>query len=123
VLVLAFLNLTAVADAILSLGYDVSLVAAGIYGDFSLEDSVCCGFLMNELLTRSPGVFELTEEAQQIAALARTYNGRVDQLLQESPHGQYLSGIGYGSDLAVCADINKYPVVAVYQNGRINIVP
>ncbi|RPI00951.1 MAG: 2-phosphosulfolactate phosphatase [Calditrichaeota bacterium] len=122
VFVLSFLNLTAIAESILKLGNDVSMVAAGIYGDFSLEDSVCCGFLMNELLAQAHGEFELTEEAQRIAELARTYKGHADQLLLESPHGQYLCEIGYASDLAICADINKCPVVAVYQNGRINIV-
>lgn len=121
-LVLSFLNLTAVTEHVLSSSRDICMVAAGNYGKFSLEDSVCCGFLVNQLLQNHPETFNLEPEARRIAELAAEYDGNVLKLLTDSPHGRFLQEIGYGSDLAVCARVDSCPLTPLYFQGYINIV-
>jgi 2-phosphosulfolactate phosphatase len=121
-LVMAFLNLSSVADFILQHDQDVSVVAAGIYGDFSIEDSVCCGLLIDRLLEKSPNSYELDNTARKIRDFSIQYKGNVEKLLHESPHGQFLTKLGYGSDLHVCAQLDAYSIVPIYKNGRITAV-
>ncbi len=119
--VLSFLNKSAAATYVLESELDVSAIAAGIYGKFSIEDSVCVGFLINSLLDSAPDLYQLEPKAQEIAELARTFENRVFDLLQSSPHGDFLRNIGYGSDLAVCAQMDACPVVPIYRQGRITL--
>jgi len=121
-LVLSFLNLTAVTEYVRQSILDICLVAAGNYSKFSLEDSACCGFLVNQLLRHESGNLNLEPEVFSILELADKYNGRVLQLLHDSPHGRFLHDIGYGSDLAVCARVDSCPVTPLYMQGYINIV-
>lgn len=120
-LVLSFLNMTAVADHVLSCNEDIVLVAAGIYGEFSLEDSVCCGLLLHQLVGATPDQFDLDNNASSVLTLARKYNGRIYELLHGSPHGKFLCKINYSSDLAVCARVDSLPIVPAFKDGRIEI--
>jgi 2-phosphosulfolactate phosphatase len=121
-LVLSFLNLSAIADYMLRQTNDVALIAAGIYGDFSVEDSVCCGLLLQKLVESAPGNFTLDEKTTQVLKLAQQYIGRIDVLLQTSPHGDFLRKINYESDLAVCARLDSHQIVPVYEDGFVEII-
>jgi 2-phosphosulfolactate phosphatase len=121
-LVLSFLNLTAVTEYVRQSVLDICMVAAGNYGQVSLEDSACCGFFVKQLLQNKSEDFSLEPEVVRIMELADEYDGRVLQLLHDSPHGRFLQEIGYGSDLAVCARVDSCPMTPLYLKGRINIV-
>ena len=120
-LVLSFLNLTAVGDYILKRQNDITAVAAGLLGDFSIEDSVCCGLLIEYLLSRAPDQFEKTAALEKILHMSRMYSGKIEQLLSESTHGSYLRSIGYESDLKVCARTDSCSIVPRYSGGTITI--
>ncbi len=121
-LVLSFLNMTAVADYVLQREEDVALVAAGIYGEFSLEDSVCCGFLMDNQVTASPEQFSMDDQAARILTLSREYKGRVNELMHNSPHGKFLQRLGYESDLAFCARVDACQIVPLYASGCVKTI-
>jgi 2-phosphosulfolactate phosphatase len=121
-LVLSFLNMSAVVDFILKTQADVSAVAAGIYGDFSIEDSICCGYLIDQLVLKAPRDFELDDAAEKIWHLTQDYKNDIEKLLRDSPHGEFLDNLGYASDLPVCAQLDACPIVPMYANGRIDIL-
>ena len=121
-LVLSFLNLSAIADYLLYRDEDIDLIAAGIYGDFSVEDSVCCGLLLHKLVEAAPEKFKLDENAEHVLNLSQQYINRVDELLHNSPHGSFLRSIHYESDLAVCARVDSHPLVPSYKNGFVEII-
>ncbi len=121
-LVLSFLNMSAVVEHVLNQPDDISAVAAGIYGDFSIEDSICCGYLIDLLVNRAPNQFELDEPAEKLLTLTQDYKHDITKLLHECPHGQFLDELGYASDLPVCATLDSCPIVPIYANGRIEIV-
>ncbi|MBN1465325.1 2-phosphosulfolactate phosphatase [candidate division KSB1 bacterium] len=120
--VLSFLNLTAIADFILQQERDVSVIAAGNDGDDSIEDTVCCGLLIDQLVRRAPGQFQPCQASPRAAQLAVAQQGKIQQLLRQSPHGEYLTSIGYESDLTLCADMDSRSIVPHYSHGRITII-
>ncbi|MBN1481487.1 2-phosphosulfolactate phosphatase [candidate division KSB1 bacterium] len=119
--VLSFLNMSAVAEYVAQQEENVSVIAAGDHGDTSIEDAVCCGFFIDKLYHHVPQDLRMSQAAQKIAILAREYSGKIEQLLQESPHGQFLQRCGYGSDLITCAQIDACAIVPLYADGRIEI--
>ena len=121
-LVLSFLNMSAIADYVLQQNEELTLVAAGIYGEFSIEDSVCCGLLLQQLVDVSPETFELDEASIELLNTSRPHQGRVFELLNSSPHGDFLRNINYESDLAVCAREDACPIVPAYEDGFVEII-
>ncbi len=121
-LVLSFLNMSAVVDHLLTSDADVSAVAAGIYGDFSIEDSICCGYLIDQLVSQTPHDFDLDEPAATLLDMTQKHKHDIEKLLRDSPHGDFLDNLGYASDLPVCAKLDACPIVPIYANGRINIL-
>lgn len=120
-LVLSFLNMSAIVDHVLTQHADVSAIAAGIYGEFSIEDSICCGYLIDRLVNAAPNDFTLDEAAEKICEMTQEYKHDIEKLLHKSPHGQFLDDLGYASDLPVCAALDACNIVPIFTNGRIEI--
>jgi 2-phosphosulfolactate phosphatase len=112
VLTCAFLNLDAVKNAVLrelSLkDRDVFIICSGSHGEFSFEDFVCAGGLVDRLLAGNLSPDDSAKEARE--AYLR-YQGDVLQALLDSPHGRYLEVIGYGADLPYCAKVSVLQTV------------
>lgn len=120
--VLSFLNMTTVAEYVLQREEDVTLVAAGIYGRFSQEDAVCCGLLTDSLVAASPEQFSLDDHAARLLTLSRDYKGRVNELMHNCPHGEFLQRIGYESDLDVCAQVDVCQIIPLYADGCVKTI-
>ncbi|MDZ7369958.1 MAG: 2-phosphosulfolactate phosphatase [candidate division KSB1 bacterium] len=122
VVVLSFLNLQAVVDRLADAACDLCFIAAGNDGKASIEDTVCCGETIRRLMLSRPNVFRLTPDAEKAVALAEQWNGSTIQLLENCPHGKFLQKIGFGPDIAFCAQLDQFAVAPVYANGRVRIV-
>lgn len=101
-------------------GADVAIICAGRDKQFSLEDSACAGRFARHLTRRLQNV-ELNDAARACILIARKYGDEIDRLFQDSSHGRALAESGYAEDLAVCAGLDKYPVVPVYQDRQIKL--
>ncbi len=121
-LVLSFLNLAAIAEYLLQHPTDISAIAAGIYGDFSIEDSICCGYLIDQLVAKAPNDFVLDKAAEHVLDTTKEYKHDIEKLLHESPHGHFLDDLGYASDLSVCAQLDACSIVPIYAAGQIRIL-
>jgi 2-phosphosulfolactate phosphatase len=120
----AFVNLAAalaVLRAALRGGLGVTIVCAGQDGRFGLEDAACAGRVARVLARRrSGGEAPLLDDAARACALLdRRYGGRFDRLFADAAHARALSAAGYEADLAVCADVDRYPVVPALVHGRL----
>ena len=117
--VCAFVNVSAVTDYLLHGTDDVYILCAGNQGRFSLEDAVCSGMLLEGLRSKLENVFELNDSAVAAEVLLKKYTKRIKALLRHCDHGHYLTEIGYGRDLTVCAEVDSLHVVPVMREGRI----
>jgi 2-phosphosulfolactate phosphatase len=110
---LAFLRVAARA------GMDVTIVAAGRERHFSLEDAAFAGRLVRGITKRVRSA-ELNDAAQACVLLDRKYGDRLEELFAASDHGRALAEAGFAADLAVCAQIDAFPVVPVYLDRQIS---
>jgi len=123
VVVASYVNFSAVLAALRSAaraGNDITIFCAGRDRQFALEDSACAGRFARHLGRRIPGV-ELNDAARACVLIARKYGDEIDRLFSDSSHGRALAEAGYGEDLAVCAALDKYPVVPVYHDRQIKL--
>lgn len=107
----SFINAVAVVKAAMATSRDIIVVCAGTNGSFSLEDSLCAGYLV-QLATQQGA------QATDIAYGAMLmYNGVGDKLIEHaarSQNGARLYEIGLAADVEYCLTANSSNTVAVY---------
>ncbi len=116
-IVAGFVNLAAAAERINSVGLPTLLVCSGKLGGYSLEDAVCAGALIAKLWEVADDIEPANDAAYTAQALWDTYKTDPARALWQSEHGQFLISIGFGSDLAICSDIDSVAVVPTLKNG------
>ncbi|MEW6509343.1 MAG: 2-phosphosulfolactate phosphatase [Bacteroidota bacterium] len=109
--VCAFVNVSAVADALRAAPRDFTVVCAGNSGVLSMEDSVCAGMLVARVADELLSDADLSDGAQAARALFKTYGRGILKMLRASDHGRYLQEIGFGDDLKICAGTDTIPVL------------
>jgi 2-phosphosulfolactate phosphatase len=121
VVVASYVNFSAVLAMIRAAGRagtDISIICAGRERQFSLEDAACAGRYVRHTAKRLPGA-ELNDAARACAMLDRRYGDSLDRLFAEASHGRALTEAGFAEDLVVCAAVDAYPVVPIYQDRQI----
>jgi 2-phosphosulfolactate phosphatase len=125
----SFVNLSPAVEHIKSLEGDVIIVCSGKLNNFGIEDAVCSGVIINNLLSDEKLNYELNDSAYACLRLAKilaTKIGKPDtrkifEMLKESEHGKYLISLGFGEDLKLCSEIDSYTQLPVYYNGTIKL--
>lgn len=121
VVVASYVNFTAVLTmlrAALRGGTDIAVLCAGRDRQFSLEDAACAGRYVHHV-TRRLGNVELNDAAVAATLIDRRFGENLGKLFQASSHGQALVGAGFGEDLEVCASLDAYGVIPIYQDRQI----
>jgi len=117
-LLLAYVNVGAVADAVRRRGEDLVVVCAGKTNRFALEDAACAGALIRRLEAAGEAV-ALNDAAETAREYDRAHGHDPEGILSRSEHGRDLIEMGFGDDLPVCARIDSVPVVPHLREGRI----
>ncbi|MGZ3591492.1 MAG: 2-phosphosulfolactate phosphatase [Thermodesulfobacteriota bacterium] len=119
ILVGSFFNIGAVAQRCLELDRDLLIFPSGDEGNFSLEDVVCGGMLI-ELITGKGGKpIALTDASECAKILYRKFEDNLLGAFHLSRHGKELITRGYKEDLAYCAKIDSIPLVPIFRDGVI----
>jgi 2-phosphosulfolactate phosphatase len=112
----SFINLTATTDFIRNENKDFLFICAGranTIGNFSLEDAVCAGMMIQNLLKADSLEVELSDSAKAAHALSKTFGRSILKMLKTSEHGKYLIEIGFAEDLKICAQVDSVPVLPI----------
>lgn len=127
----SFVNLSLAVEHIKSLNEDVVIVCSGKLNNFGIEDAVCSGVIIYNLLSdeKEKGNFVLNDSAYACLRLAKILATKVGKpasskildMLKESEHGEYLISLGFGDDLKLCSEIDSYSCLPVYYNGTIKL--
>lgn len=121
VVVASYVNFSAVSALLrtaLRGGAPVSIICAGRDRLFSLEDAACAGRYVKDLADNVPGA-ELGDAAEVCVMLNDRYGDDLARLFAESEHGRALASAGFAEDLKICATIDAFPVVPLYQDRQI----
>jgi 2-phosphosulfolactate phosphatase len=107
-------NATALAQAAFDLarerGRDISLIATGANDQATVEDL----FAAQVIAQRLAGMGAVPAGGGWRDHLAES---EAAEVLKNSPSGQKLRGLGYGEDVAFCAQIDVLDAVPIYRDG------
>ena len=121
ILVGSFFNVGTVARRCLELDRDLLIFPSGDEGNFSLEDTICGGMLI-ELITReAEKPISLTDASECAKVLYNRFEDNLLEAVHLSRHGKELVNRGFEEDLAYCARIDAIPVVPVFRDGVIRV--
>lgn len=116
--VAAFLNVTAVVDALAD-EEDVVLLCAGRAGRFALEDAACAGLIGRRLVERRP--LEPTDGGRAAIALAGRLGKSPDGFLRETAAARNLHRLDLDRDVEFCATLDRYTCVPEMHDRRITV--
>jgi 2-phosphosulfolactate phosphatase len=114
----ALLNVSAVAQRIITENNDTLLLCAGREGSFAAEDAVCAGRIAG-IIRRRVRRLQGNDAMRAASRLAR--RPITPRLLAETAAGSRLREIGRSDDLAFCAQEDLHNVVPVFDGHRIQL--
>jgi 2-phosphosulfolactate phosphatase len=109
-LVCSYSNLSAVADQIIKLGKDFEILCAGKANSFSMEDSICAGRLIKEIIARN-GNIDITDTAKAAMSLDKSLGTDILKMLKDCEHGKLLIENGFEEDLKYTAMVDTSSVI------------
>jgi 2-phosphosulfolactate phosphatase len=119
--VCSFNNLKTLAKHLRKLNEDVVILCAGNNNFFSLEDSVCAGMLISELMTGTKKA-ELTDASTSALTLFKSFGKNIFKMLSEADHGQLLITNGFEEDLKTCAELDSTDVIPFYSGNVLKVL-
>jgi 2-phosphosulfolactate phosphatase len=114
--VASFNNLSAIAEHIIKLNKDTEIICAGTNGAFNLEDSVCAGNIISEIISKNKDVV-LTDSAFASITLYKPYAKNILRMLKSTEHGKLLIENGFLNDIKECAKVDVSSVIPFYYSG------
>jgi 2-phosphosulfolactate phosphatase len=119
VLVGSFFNISAVVERCFELNQDLFIYPSGDEGNFSLEDTVCGGMLIDRIIKKGRGSFTLTDASRSAHILFQRFEANIVESFYLSQHGRDLVDQGFEEDLPYCAQVDTTDIVSVFKDGVI----
>ncbi len=117
----SFLNLTATVKQICDSGLNLAFICAGNNGDFSLEDTLVAGAIIDGLADSLLCELELNDSAKLATLHYSANRERLLASIQESEHGKRLTALGFSEDIAYCAKIDLFDISPRFEDGQISV--
>lgn len=119
ILICSFLNLPSVVKKLIEYKRDVNIVCAGTNGKFSLDDALCAGLIVNELIKSNEVKVEIDDTALALVKIAQSEKS-IPEILEGSYHYSLLLSLSFQKDMEHIFSVGKYSVVPVYREGYIS---
>lgn len=113
----AMINGKAVAEKLVEIGEDVVIVNAGTNGQFSMDDFICAGYMINEMLKIS-NKLELTDIAKTANYIYENNKG-IDSFINSARHYGVMKELGLMNDVKYAMEKGITNIVPEYKNGHI----
>ncbi len=120
VLIAAMINAKAIAKRLLEINDDVVIINAGTNGNFSMDDYICGGYIINEMLKFNKDL-HLTDIAKTASMI---YEGHKDILsyVKEATHYSFMKSLELYKDIEYCIRKSIIDVVPEYLDGKITLI-
>jgi 2-phosphosulfolactate phosphatase len=119
ILVGSFLNIGAITQRCLELDKDLLIFLSGNEGNFSLEDTICGGMLIELIAREKKKSISLTDASQCAQILYQRFRANILEAFQLSHHGKGLIQRGFEEDLVYCAQIDVTDIIPEFKDGVI----
>lgn len=114
----AFLNMNAIIKHLIKLKKDVEIICAGTNGMFNLEDAVCAGYMVTELMEKAKNPIT-TDPAMAAVTLFKSLGKNIPKMMTKTEHGKLLIENGFAEDVEECSRIGVLDVIPYYTSGVI----
>ena len=121
IMVGSFFNIGATARDVLSWTGTFFIFPSGDKGNFSLEDTVCGGMLIDLIIKRGAKPFTLTDASHAAHILYQRFEDNLFEAFHLSHHGRELTDLGLGDDLLYCAQTDITDIVPIFKEGVIRV--
>lgn len=115
----SMLNGPSVAKKIVDLDNDVVFVNAGTFGEFSLDDFVCSGYIIDCLKNNYNYEVEMTDIAATANYMYKS-NEDLSTVLKMAKHYKRIIELGMKDDLEYCSKRDIIDIVPEYLEGKIS---
>jgi 2-phosphosulfolactate phosphatase len=112
----SLINAKAVAKKIVEFGEDVVIVNAGTLGQFSMDDFICSGYIINCI--KETMDIELTDIAYTAHHIYKEHEDIIS-FIKNARHYTVIMELGLEKDLEYCCTKDITEVVPYYDNGTI----
>jgi 2-phosphosulfolactate phosphatase len=119
ILVGSFFNIGAITKRCLELDQDLFIFPSGDEGNFSLEDTICGGMLIQLMTKKGRMPIILTDASQCAQILYQRFEANLLEAFHLSSHGRELINRGFGNDLVYCAQIDITEIIPEFKDGVI----
>ncbi len=116
----SMLNGKAVAKAAAEDDRDIVIVCSGTAGKFSLDDFICAGKIIYDIM--SYGEFKMDDFASVAYMAYRDNKKNIISYVSMASHYNYLLSIGYEEDVKYCFTEDLTSVVPYYSGGSIKAI-
>ncbi|HEY0828169.1 MAG TPA: 2-phosphosulfolactate phosphatase [Bacilli bacterium] len=113
----SMLNAAVCAQAALQFKKDILLVCAGTLDHFCLEDGLCAGLIINELLYRSSTSLELNDFAVSMHLAYKQAKDHLVETMLQCSNGLRLTRLGFREDVIYCSQIDQIQLVPILESG------
>lgn len=117
ILIAAMINARAVANKLLEINNDIVIINAGTNGNFSMDDYICSGYIINEMLKINNEI-ELTDIAKT-ANMIYENNSDIISYVKEATHYSVMKSLELDDDIDYCIRKSIVNNVPEYKNGKI----
>lgn len=117
IIIAAMINAKAVADKLLEINEDVVIINAGTNGNFSMDDYICSGYIINEMLKVDNNI-ELTD-ISKTANMIYENNSDIISYVKEATHYSVMKLLEIDNDIEYCIKKSIVNNVPEYKDGKI----
>ncbi len=121
ILVGSFFNIGTIAQKCLELDKDLLIFPSGDEGNFSLEDTICGGMLIQLITGTAERPVTLTDASECAKILYERFKDNLVEAFYLSRHGRELINRGFEEDLAYCARVDAIPLIPTFRDGVIKV--
>lgn len=119
VLIGAMINAKAVAEKLIKINEDVVIINAGTNGNFSMDDYICSGYIISEILKKDENLVltDITKTANMI------YEAHEDILsyVKKASHYSVMKSLNLDKDIEYCIQKSIIKEVPEYCHGKITL--
>lgn len=117
ILIGAMINGRAVAKKLMKLNEDVIIINSGTNGNFSMDDFICSGYIINEMLSGDNGL-EFTDIAKT-ANIIYEENKEIINYVKKANHYSVMKSLKLDDDINYCIKKSIIDIVPEYKEKKI----
>lgn len=115
----ALVNISKVAGEVYKQNSDLIIVCSGKSGEFSMEDTICAGMLI-ELLQSEYNISTQLNDAGSLALLLYKDNSSdLPRAVAGGEHGRYLASIGFNEDISFASRVDTIEIIPALVDGQL----